>query len=101
MADNRYIRARVLAGLSSSQAARILGVHVEDLRTIERSRQPHKGLTAQRLAEVYGCSVEWLAGQVPQLDYGALEHVPGNLDLAFCDRDALAEFLALQPKEAP
>jgi len=98
MADNRYVRARSLAGLSPGQAARLLDVPVADLQALEHAQQPRGGLTVQRLAEIYGCSVEWLTSQVPRLDYGALNRIPGSEDLAFCDRDAIAEILAARPR---
>jgi len=98
---NRYIRARERAGLSAAQAARHLGALVDDLKIVERSQQPSSTITNAQLADIYGCSVEWLTGQAPYRDYTAVNRIPGGRDLPFCDRDALAELLASLPRSDP
>ena len=95
---NRYIRARERAGLSSVQAARFFGVTVAELNLVEYTQQPYRSITTARLADIYGCSVEWLTGQVPYLDYAAIDRIPGGRDLPFYDRDALAELLGSLPR---
>lgn len=90
---NRYARAREQAGLSIGQAARILGSTVGAVKLVERTQAPYLALTNDRLADVYGCSVEWLTGQVPYLDVAAIDRIPGGRDLPYRDREALAELL--------
>lgn len=90
---NRYARARELAGLSLGQAARILGSTRDDLAIVERDQRPIGALTNDRLADVYGCSIEWITGQVPHVDLAAIDHIPGGRDLPYRDREALAELL--------
>lgn len=97
---NRYTRSRESAGLSIGQAARILGSTVVALRLVERTRAPYHTLTNARLADVYGCSVEWLTGQVPYLDVAAIDRIPGGRDLPYRDREALAELLGSLPRRA-
>jgi len=98
---NRYIRARKRAGLSAAQAARHLDALVDDLKIVERAQQPSSTITNARLADIYGCSVEWLTGQAPYRDYAAVNRIPGGRDLPFGDRDALAELLASLPRRDP
>lgn len=98
MADNRFTRARELAGLSVGQAARILGVPAGDLAAVERAQAPSTVLTSERLADTYGCSTAWLTGVVPRLDYAAIDRIPGGRDMYFRDREAVAELLAMRPR---
>jgi transcriptional regulator with XRE-family HTH domain len=96
--QNRYIRAREQAGLSTGQAARLLGVAVIELTLVENAQQSVHSITSERMADLYGCAVEWLTGQVPYLDYAAVDRIPGARDLPFRDRDWLAELLAARPR---
>jgi transcriptional regulator with XRE-family HTH domain len=97
---NRYIRSRESAGLSTAQAARLVGVPVADLKLVEEAQQPSAAITLKRLADLYGCSIEWLTGQAPYRDLAAVDRIPGGRDLPFCDRDALAELFASLPGRA-
>jgi transcriptional regulator with XRE-family HTH domain len=100
VADNRYARARELAGLSVGQAARVLGVSTAELAAVEQAQVPIFVLTNERLSEIYGCSVAWLTGVAPRVDYAALDRIPGGRDLDFHDRDMLAELLATLPRRS-
>ena len=65
----RYRRAREMAGLSITQAARLLGLRVIDVIDME-SAHP-SGLCAwlspDKVAEIYGVSAAWLEGAEPNL----------------------------------
>jgi transcriptional regulator with XRE-family HTH domain len=98
--ENRYIRARERSGLSSGQVARRFGVTVAELRAVELLRVPYRTITTEKLAEIYGCSVEWLTGEAPYRDYAAIDRIPGGRELPFGDRDMLAELLASLPRRA-
>lgn len=98
-AKNRCRRARKNVGLSLCQAARLLGVTVADLTAAEFAG-PWHNCSADRLADFYGVTVEWLTGEVPLRDYAAVDRIPGGRELPFCDRDAVAELLAALPRRA-
>jgi hypothetical protein len=64
---NRLRRAREIAGLSATQAARLLGWDTLALEEHETgheraARYPLSDGEWTKLADVYGCSVEWLQG---------------------------------------
>ena len=89
----RFARARELAGLSVGQAARLLGVSAADLAAVEQRGEPRGEITLARLVDLYGCSVAWITGEVPQFDYAAADRAGGR-ELYFRDREAIAELLA-------
>lgn len=100
--QNRYVRAREQSGLSSCQAARLLGITVAEPRAVEITQRSCCTITAGRLADIYGVSVEWLTGEAPYRDYAAVDRAPGAHALTFHDRDVLAEFMALaRRRETP
>lgn len=107
---NRARIARENAGLGVGQALRYLAQGDEPARTIDRdalirieemdSAFYDAGIS-ERLAHLYGVSVEWLRGEIPQHDYAALDAIDGADKLSSADRAALAEVLAArQRKEA-
>ena len=100
MAEDRRIRARELAGLSVGQAARVLGVPLAELRAVESGQASSPALTNERLADVYGCSIAWLAGSVPQHDFAAINRILDGREMYFRDREAIAELLAALPRRA-
>jgi transcriptional regulator with XRE-family HTH domain len=101
VAENRFARARVNAGLSLGQAAKLLGISTAELLTVEESMLTLVQSNLTRLADLYGCSVAWLTGEVPLRDYAALHRIPGTRELYFVDQEQLAELLASLPARDP
>lgn len=95
---NRAARARALAGLSVGQAARRIGCAHAVLAAVEASDAAFAACDHAALAALYGVSPAWLAGEVEQHDYAAVRRMPGGSDLAFADRDAIAELIAAQQR---
>jgi hypothetical protein len=95
--NNRYRLSRERAGLSTGQAARLLGVTADELRAAERA-EPSCTITTERLADLYGVAVEWLTGACALRDYAAIDRIPGGRELLFCDRNMLAELFASLPR---
>ena len=95
---NRSRRARESAGLSLGQASRLTGVPVEQLRRVEEHDGAYADADPVRLADVYGVNVEWLSGRSELRDYGPLKDLAGADELAFRDRDTLAELYASMPR---
>lgn len=93
---NRSRMARERAGLSLSQAAKLLGWTETELAHNEREH-PESVRHHDRLADIYGVSVEWLLGEVPLRDYAAVRTLHGHERLCFSDRDELATFMASLP----
>lgn len=90
---NRSKRARMVAGLSAGQAAKILGWNVSDIAAVEAA-DGLDGHTAELLADIYHVRPEWLCGEVPLRDYVSIENMKGADKLSSHDRDVLAEFAA-------
>jgi transcriptional regulator with XRE-family HTH domain len=91
----RYRRARELSGLSIGQAADRMGwtSGARTLRRIEEGKQKPISEVERRMADVYGCSLEWLRGAHVELSSDVkalLDHVG---EMSFADRDALEEAL--------
>ena len=99
MANNRYSLARKRAGLSTGQAARLLGVAVAELLAVDLA-EPSYTIAVERLADLYGVSVEWLTGECDLRDYAAIDRIPGGRELWFRDRDMLAELFASLQRRA-
>ena len=58
----RFVEARTNAGLSRGQAAKLLDMHRQQLCAYETGgKVPATIATFQRFADLYGCSLEWLA----------------------------------------
>lgn len=99
---HRLTRARVLAGLSVGQAAKLLTMARVDLETLEAGENDPDEFTARRMADVYGVGVPWMLGQIPQ--FATQEEVKKSLVCARTskgrqitdkDREAIAEFTAM------
>lgn len=90
----RYKRARERAGLSEEQAGKLLGQDGDFIRGVEDGTEVVTPNGNAWLAALYGVSIPWLLGEVPQYDYDAMKDVPGWDDLTDHDRDVVAEFAA-------
>lgn len=97
---NRCQRARESAGLSVGQAARRLGVPVDQVKSVEESDAAFAVADHARLADLYGVNLDWLAGRSDQCDYVALKRIDGADELYFADREQLAELLASLPRQS-
>ena len=95
--QNRSDQARKIAGLSVGQAAKLLNVDrdyllkVEDAETIDDDILP-------KLCDLYRVRAAWLTGEVPRRDYEAMKSAKGYDKLEFHDRDVIAEFAAMIPR---
>ena len=98
MVLNRSRRAREHAGLSVGQAARLLGLSIDQIRLIEDSDAAYADVGPPRLADIYGVNVEWLSGRTELCDYAALKELANADQLSFRDRDMLAELYASWPR---
>jgi transcriptional regulator with XRE-family HTH domain len=101
----RYRRARELAGLALAQAARRLGWDTQALEEHESdhptaARYPLSAAEKRTMADLYGCSVEWLLGADPVLSDDVRRLLrDGGMQPAEIDR--LSELLRSMPgKEA-
>ena len=94
---NRCQRARESAGLSVGQAARLLGVPIDQVSSAEEGDEAFEALGPPRLADLYGVSIDWLSGRSALRDYDAVKRLDGEDKLLFADRDQLAELLASRP----
>ena len=97
---NRSRRARESAGLSLGQAARILGIDVDQLRRVEEHDVAYADADPARLADLYGVNSDWLSGRSELRDYAPLRELRGADELPFRDRDMLAELYASLPRRA-
>ena len=97
---NRSRRARESAGLSIGQAARLLGIEVDQVRRIEEHDAAYADADPERIAELYGVGVDWLSGRSKLRDYEPLKSMAGADKLSFRDRDALAELFASLPRRS-
>ncbi len=97
---NRSKRAREQAGLTPSQAARLLSLDTDDVIRIEESDAQYFDADRPRLAAVYGVDVAWLDGDREARDYATIDAMRGADTLSFHDRDILAEFAASMPRRA-
>ena len=95
---NRCRRAREGAGLSVGQAARLLGVPVDQVVCVEESDAAYAAADTARLADLYGVNLDWLSGRTGLCDYGALKRIDGADELYFADREQIAELLASLPR---
>jgi transcriptional regulator with XRE-family HTH domain len=95
---NRSRRAREHAGLSVGQAARTLGLSIEQVQRIEESDAAYADADPPRLADLYGVNVEWLSGRVELCDYALIKNLANADRLSFRDRDMLAELYASWPR---
>jgi transcriptional regulator with XRE-family HTH domain len=98
MTINRSRRARESAGLSLGQAARLLGVNVDQLRQVEENDAAYADTDPARLADLYGVNVDWLSGRGELRDYALLKEISDGDRLTFRDRDMLAELYASWPR---
>ena len=58
----RLALARKQAGLSQGQVAKLLGLHRPSVSEIEAARRNVSGQELAKFGEIYGVSVDWLAG---------------------------------------
>lgn len=98
---NRSKLARRNAGLSVSQAARLLNVTVEEVIKWEDSDLVFGNIGHQNMCDVYGVNGKWLAGAGDRFNHDAIKDVKGYDELSFHDRDILAEFAAAMPRTNP
>lgn len=95
--SHRAGRARINAGLSLEQAAKMLPWGRDRLAAIERGDVldiDH----AVALADVYHVDVRWICGLTPERDYATVDKMNGADKLTFHDRDVIAEFAASLPR---
>ena len=59
---SRLRAAREAAGLSQGQAAKLLGMHRPTISEIEAAHRKVSGDELVRFAELYGVTVDWIAG---------------------------------------
>jgi len=102
--NHRLKLARERAGLSLGQAARILGLHREELQAIEAGAAPGEPLMS-RLAGTYRVNIPWLCGEVPiKAEESALASVvcpPNWSRVSQHDKDEILTFMASLPERAP
>jgi plasmid maintenance system antidote protein VapI len=98
MPENRSCRARISAGLSIGQAAKLLGIERETVKEIE-ARDELPAQWVDRLAELYGVDPPWLTGERELLDYSVVDGMRGAENITANDRDVIAEFAASMPRK--
>lgn len=76
---DRIIRARTDAGLSQLQAARLLGISNVTLSRYEAGARTMPRHRLDRMAQVYGVSVEWLLEGKPSLSDAQAEAIRERL----------------------
>lgn len=93
--SQRYRRAREQAGLSPSQAVKLLGFNDRHSMEFLEAHGDRRATDAneQRMAEVYGCSIAWLRGDHVELP-AALVEMMRDSKVSDHDRDILLEFAA-------
>ena len=94
---NRSRRAREGAGLSVGQAARLIGVPIEQLHRVEENDVAYADADVSRFVEIYGVNVEWLSGRGELRDYEPLKSLRNADQLTCRDRAMLAELYASLP----
>lgn len=70
----RLRRARLIAGLEQAELAQLLGVARTSVSNYERGRHEPGASTFVHWAQATGTSLDWLAGGVPQVEVGEVEH---------------------------
>lgn len=65
---SRLRAAREAAGLSQGQAAKLLDMHRPTISEIEAGRRKVSGDELVRFAELYGVTVDWIAGSSEAAD---------------------------------
>lgn len=65
---SRLRAAREAAGLSQGQAAKLLGMHRPTISEIEAVRRKVSGDELVRFAQLYGVTVDWIAGSSEAAD---------------------------------
>jgi len=82
---------------SLGQAARLLGMNVDQLRQVEKKRSASRAGSASAYVASYG--VNWLSGRGELRDYALLKDISDGDRLTFRDRDdMLAELYASWPR---
>jgi transcriptional regulator with XRE-family HTH domain len=99
MATNRAKRARERAGLTASQAAKLMNMETSDLLAIEENDSMFANADQAKLADYYGVNIPWLRGEVPLRDDTRLKDVKGWDDLSRHDQNVISEFAAALPKK--
>jgi helix-turn-helix protein len=94
---NRSEIARMRAGLSLGQAAKLTGIARDELVRIEVA-QTLTDKVAHNLAELYGVSFKWITGMVPRYDFERMKDVPGWDEMTEHDRKVVSEFAASLPE---
>ncbi|HET9893139.1 MAG TPA: helix-turn-helix transcriptional regulator [Mycobacterium sp.] len=92
-ARSRLARARVLAGLSRSQAAKLLGWAQGPLCAMESGvGAPPTNAELRQLADLYGVSAAWLAGADPVVPADAARALR-DANITPRERESLTELL--------
>jgi DNA-binding XRE family transcriptional regulator len=92
--NNRCKVAREQAGLSVGQAAKLLGLTKAVITACEDPEAIVHWIISDAMAYYYGCSVEWLCGDGPDMDYETVKAMKGSEKLPSHDRVILAKFAA-------
>lgn len=100
---NRMAKARERAGLTITQACKLLSVPPMVLLGCEERDEDFDAISDQHehIADMYGVHVEWLTGERDLRNYDAMKDVRGWEDLSMHDRDVVAEFAASLPPAKP
>lgn len=96
---NRSKLAREKAGLTVKQAAALLHIEPDYLIVVEEMDVQLADFDFNKLAELYGCRVEWITGEVEQHDYASVDGISGSEKLTQHDRTVVAEFIAMMPRK--
>ena len=89
-----------MAGLSTRQAAQLLGIEIDELNAIEHAATLPPAAQLDRFADLYGVSSAWIKGARPAPP--SMAAFRGAERLRTEDRDRIAEVLgsmALSPRE--
>ena len=79
-----FKEARKHAGLSQDDAARALGIPSRTFGSWERGEREISAVDAMRIADIYGCSLDYLAGRISWEEERALarkKRVIGSFDV--------------------
>lgn len=89
--SNRLAEARLMAGLSTRQAAQLLGMDSGQIDAIEKAAAPPPAAELDRFADLYGVSSAWLTGARPAPP--SVAAFRGAERLKTEDRDRITEVL--------
>jgi DNA-binding XRE family transcriptional regulator len=100
---NRFKRGREMAGLSVTQAAKLLGISKETLSSIEEGSVDTEDSLVESLSRVYGSPVRWLRGE--SVDESKMISIRQLLrdheNISSGDRDTVLEFAGMLSLQEP